>query len=585
MLKQRSRTLHGSARTETMGKENANRLVQNLVFDVVKPDELRAAQAIESAFFPREEVSSLEQLIHRQQEAPQLFFGAFVPLTQPIAGPLSVTLEGRRKLIAFCSATIAPADVVRGMYATSHSHLARVVCIHDFCVESGNRRQGIGTSLMSKFLARLRAMVEKDPAAHPYEVVSVVCPYRRIPFFEHCYFRFRGASYLPKGIDPWFELRLELQNPTRQEAAFAEADIAAWKDARASCVNTRDFHPYKNAQHTSSSDDKAGSPLFLQGTKGNHDLSSSAQWGLGTYSVSPTENENSINTDQVLSELLAKGNISNGLARDLGLPATNGHDAARTNPGKPLSAIFGEAVAAKTASEDSIAALVARIVKRADNLNIARLYCPNGQCDCQIFAPETAEWVVKELGPLSDVDAEQNSGETPNLDTEEFHDRNSAPFVNAPWVGPSFDSSPGPSIGPVRGFWYVSSPMKLYNVSFSKNVRWRVPEPTMSRSSSRRESGSSSDHKRERSLRGNFSNRKNTLQPLEPLKQEANMPWSLELTPGEEVLLKFIMCPDCSCGPLGFMILPEKCSVEALAGQGYSEQGCYVAAHRLCYDL
>lgn len=617
-----SSSAKGHAKESSGGGGNGQGRVQNkhkqaVILDLVRPDELRSAHSIEAASLPREEASTIAQLVYvrscshskRQELAPQLFIGAFVNLPPPmVAGPLSVSSEGRRRLVGFCSATVAPAHVTQSMYGSTHSDQAHVVCLHDFCVERGSRHQGIGRRLMARFLRRAQNGAHGEASrGTQMELVSIISPPKRMSFFLSCGFKIHGPSYIPKSVEPWVEMRYFFDahhEVRRADTSFSTSDLLAGEhDYSAPPSEGHEHALFATEQQAQRS--AAGSLSYSQNSS---EMSPTAPWGMGNFSLSPTESSPGMTNDQVLAALIANNSLSEGAARDLGLPvAKEGQQNAPAHSkdtGKALSTIWGQAVAAKTASEDSLTALEARIVDRTHSSNIHKLLCPNENCGCGLVGRQSAKWAVKEMGPLSDKDAVRLDEASPPilLDlTNAQEGLGTDPLSGAPWdhILQRRIGTVGNTIGAVRGFWQLDGPMQFDNVSFSKNTAWKVPEATVHlRSPSRSSPGSidlSSSHgskRSDKSPRGSFGSLRGAIQPLAQVEQSqtppstnnTESPVSLGLTPGEERVVKYVLCPDCGCGPLGFMILPSDSNVEHQARKGYSDTHCYVAAYRVRYD-
>lgn len=512
-----------------------------------------------------------------------------------VAGPLSVSGEARRRLVGFCTATVAPAAITQSMYGNTNSELARIVCIQNFCVERASRRQGIGQRLMRRLLHRIQSGATSDgsPARQQFETVTIVSPPKRMLFFMKCGFSIHGPSYIARGIEPWVEMRYTIDSPSeiqRADTSVSTATMATEESEETISPPSAQGNMYQVSEYGGE-----------RGTSGSSsaELSPSAPWGMGTFSMSPIE-ATTLPNDQVLAALLAKNNLSEGAARDLGLPvqSSDGQPSARPrsqNPGKLLSSVFGQAVAAKTAAEDSLAALKARLVSRTDGHNLCRLFCPNEKCSCVIVGRQSAEWVYREMGPLSEEDAVSIDSELILLD---HASTNMFAFESA--IQNRLPGAEGKTIGPVRAFWVLRGPMQFDNVSFSKNTTWKVPEPSsLSRAPSRSFSGASESNsptsrRPEHRPHSGFGSRRNSIQPFQPKSPETPAPSqsayppsssSLGLTPGEERVVKYILCPDCGCGPLGFMILPSDTASDQAAQKGYSEIPCYFAAYRARYEL
>lgn len=483
------------------------------------------------------------------------------------------------------------------MYGHSNSDYARLVCIHNFCVERGSRHQGVGERLMHKFLHLVRARsAARATKGQQFEVVSVVTPDKRMGFFLKCGFKIMGPSYLPKGCEPWVEMRYDLvrRDPQRSESLLSTSDTSDHMG-----------HPFMlTGQDSLRSEPSSMSSSLAHSSYTNSSLPAFAESISETPNASPSA---AMLNDEMLASILASSALSDGAARDLGIsrpPTTN-----TPNPGKLLSSVLGQAVAAKTASEDALVALEARIVGRNHGRNLVRLYCPNGQCSCVIVGREAATWALKELGPLSSTEAIEASNANPVPLDYSLGDGDAA--MSASWMEPLLRASGritgtiGKTIGPVRGFWRLDGPMQFDNVSFSRTIPWRVPAfsaPFRSASQSSSPVPESAGKKTEdkgvpskrsdKNLRQGLAGFLGGMTPVEkadsdqPPKQNTNVQSvSLGLTPGEERKVKYIVCPDCGCGPLGFMLLPSDVNVEEMAQKGYADNACYVAAYRLRYDL
>ncbi|WFD43559.1 hypothetical protein MPSI1_002222 [Malassezia psittaci] len=448
------------------------------------------------------------------------------------------------------------------------------------------RRQGVGQKLMRKFLIRIENGYACDSKAsrRGYDCVTVVTPPKRMSFFMKCGFKIQGPSYLPKGSESWVEMRYPIQSrPEMHREDTSGSGTQEMEDSASSLI--------AGEQDMSASDPG----LQSRTASSSADHSTSNAWGFGSLSLSPVE-ANPIANEQTLATLLAQGKLSEGAAHDLGLPVRSSTQSSVTqsiNPGKLLSSVFGQAVAAKTATEDSMSALKARIVSRNGEKNCCRLYCPNEQCQCVIVGRHSAKWSLKEMGPLSEHDAVSVNSETLLLD------RGTATLVTMlKELQARFPGSEGRSLGPVRAFWDLNGPMQFDNVSFSKTTQWKVPEPSLSPTvsksvSSAPETVSGSARRADSRFQTGFSRRTPTQSSQAKASESVEMsssidtpsPYSLGLSPGEERFVKYILCPDCGCGPLGFMVLPEGNAAEHAARNGYADVPCFLAAYRVRYDI
>lgn len=527
----------------------------SVIFDYVRSDEVRAACAVQDSCVPKEDALSFETLITRQNAAPHLFLGAFVGMPPPIAaGPLSVSgNDPRRRLIGFCTATASPAMVEQSFHAHTNSEYARVVCVHMVCVEKQHRHRGIGLELLREFIDRIQKTESGNgpEPPHGYEVISLITREAAVGFFMKAGFKFHAVSHITRGTsDEWIEMRRPVKGSTPFGSVLTKEE-QYHLDPSILNINTQQqsglLHPDSHSQ--------LQSPVFPQ--------------FAGRQAESPSSiKEHELNPN-MLSSLLARSDLSEGAARDLGIAVPQRKPPSQRSNGLPLSAVFGRAVAAKTIWEDSMDALIAHLVDNATRKNRVRLYCPDENCSCSIVAKETAVWATKELGPLSGASVLMRQGS----DSDEVGDSVTSQYpIKFAWPANKYvrrDRTVGTvvdPIGPVRGMWILSSPMQFDNVSFTHNTTWTVPQPTTRVQSP---PGPVKQEKRR-------SSRSQQEPPREP-EPEDPPEYRLGVSPGEEHTIKYIMCPDCGSGPLGFMFVPN--------GSEPTDQTCYVAASRVFYDM
>ena len=257
------------------------------------------------------------------------------------------------------------------------------------------------------------------------------------------------------------------------------------------------------------------------------------------------------------------------------------------SPGQTYTSILGQAVAAKTPAEDAGMALEARLVDRETGSNLAKLYCPMENCRCCILAKGAGEWTRKESGPLSN----------PALEL---------PNSPSPPQGPAFPvhaASPSGShrlLTSVKGFWMVAGPLQFDNVGFSRDMKWTVPnDPTSPKIDSQASGNNSLSNSVELSSQRTKAQEKEAKERQKKEEKERQREekerrkqakrdrkrggsgsdesdedvgallshLSLGLTPGEELTVKYLLCPDCECGPLGFTILAKEMQDGRLAAE------------------
>ncbi|KOS13381.1 acyl- n-acyltransferase [Malassezia pachydermatis] len=557
--------------------------------DLLRPDEVRAAHQLLLSNFPREEVLSLSRLATRFEQAPSLSLGLFLPLHGASHAMSTSPNDSPRRLVAFASATATPAPIMQSVFGSSRSPYAHVVCIHDFCVDRSFRRHGYGRRLLHEFIARIQNQTTQGNvvAGQMYDVISVVCPEKRISFFKQFGFTVQSVSYISRGIDPWFEMRrfVHMDIDHSQDTSFIQddPDYLSMSTQTLSSITATSVSPVYplslTNSHTGSDQDYAT-------------LANMSHPGMGAavstspLAMTPTSPTGHMAHDQMMAMLMNKATLSDGAARDLGLPHTS---QPKTNPGMPFEKIFGQAIAGKTAAENFRTALISRLVDRNLGLNMHKLFCPNEACDCVLLGRQKAEWLVRETGPLTETVPTTEDDASP----ESSH---TAEKANAPWMNSLFQSSSTvDTIGPLRGFWHVPGPMGFDNVAFSRDVEWHVPNRSAAVTSNARSNsqssnddmGSSKPRKRSFRERGNsFGSLRNTFRPLEPISSHPVKDTvddnRLDVMPGEIRHVKYILCPDCGCGPLGFLIHPRE---GELASDPLKQAECYLAAFRVRYDV
>jgi GNAT superfamily N-acetyltransferase len=322
-------------------------------------------------------------------------------------------------------------------------------------------------------------------------------------------------------------------------------------------------------------------------------------------------------------------------------------NAGERNPGIAYSTIMGQTMASKTSVEDAFYALEARLVNRDDQSNLADLYCPREECSCLILRKGTADWDIAEMGPLMQ----------PNLSLPNSPAPPAAPVPPPPTA--SMDrvrSALGTSRAPSQTtaphvFWTVSSAMLFDNVGFSKDADWKMPPVPSASMSSYNSDGTSASNNTEN---GNEKGGNGSGERKKPVKRgsilRATSEWIAQkqdkarerrntnvssengtkdnnaLSPGSfasstfssssnssnasnmasqgasssanVVKVKYLLCAECDCGPIGYTVLPSSMQDGGLArdvgnqtqGQpsqqsAKQEQIFFVAADRVRYRL
>ena len=550
-----------------------------VTFDLVHPVEVHAAYALERGRRMVEDSSPFELLQYRQKNAPELFFGAFVSLPPPkVAGPLSFTVpEARRRLIGFISATAAPALIAQSFYKHSKSEYANVICLHSVCVDRAYSRRGIGISMLSNFIHRVQQVENGNgrDGAKPkgYEMMALLCGERHARFFEKAGFQRHAISYIQHGSrSEWIEMRRSINDvPPKMylDPSALSVPSSIFTDLPLDAEPVELAKAADEAPPAQEAEDLVQSDASI--------VTDSAEGTSESTEVPGLQPQREPEDDLV--NLLSKKHFSGGAAHDLMLP--NIGPAKERPTGRPLWTVMGQAVSAKTPTEDPIVALEARIVDWRGDSNITRLLCPKEGCGCVLVNKNSAFWAKKEIGPLANTTL--HFSENGNVVTVESEG-------DLSWLTPVLRQETGPARanGPVRAFWLLPGPMSFDNVSFSRDVQWRYPSapstPTSPVSSPPSKAESFGLRRSSRMGSIGSSRRDSKSSTASDLDPQTGETYSLGLTPDVDYTVKFIMCPDCDAGPLGFM-LPSLSPSESNSPQpDYSRQRCYVAAHRVRYE-
>lgn len=567
---QRSSSLH---KTSTAASYANSALPRNLVFDYVRPEEVRAAHALEVEGYPPEDAASYERLLSRQTAAPHLFLGAFVPMPPPkVAGPLSVSGQPRRRIVGFITGTAAPALTLRSMSTHDTSQDARIVCIHSVCVAPEMQRKGLATRMLENYIARIRKAEEgKGPEAdrgkRGYETLALLAHEELTGLYRKVGFRVQCVSHIQYGSGQWLEMRRSVY-PSPSSGPGSRIGSALTRTASAT---------------SSASDD---TPASLKMSSSAAPATKQEPFSSPVSTPVAEESKTPIATDcKAVAPSSPKSISPSGMPSQASIMAAL---AAQSQPGKSpgqtYTSILGQAVAAKTPAEDAGMALEARLVDRDTGSNLAKLYCPMENCRCCILAKGAGEWTRKESGPLSN----------PALEL---------PNSPSPPQGPAFPihaaASPGGShrlLTSVKGFWMVAGPLQFDNVGFSRDMKWTVPNDPTSPKIQGSASLSNSTELSSQRTKAQEKEAKEKQKKVEKERQREEKErrkkekrdrkrggsgsdesdedvgallshLSLGLTPGEELTVKYLLCPDCECGPLGFTILPKEMQDGRLAAE------------------
>ncbi|KAF9451558.1 acyl-CoA N-acyltransferase [Macrolepiota fuliginosa MF-IS2] len=168
----------------------------NLTFDLVKAEEVSDAIIIEQEGFPPDEAGSLDKFKFRQEQAPDLFLGAFI------------LQNDSRKIIGYICSTLSSSETLTHESMSEHAPGASTICIHSICVQKSLQGKGIAMKLLKEYVSRLRTRAEAGSV--PYKRIVLISHENLIPFYENAGFKNLGKSGVVHGSLPWYELRVDL---------------------------------------------------------------------------------------------------------------------------------------------------------------------------------------------------------------------------------------------------------------------------------------------------------------------------------------------------------------------------------------
>jgi len=446
---------------------------------------------------------------------------------------------------------------------------AHIVCIHSVVVAPEMQKKGLATRMLENYIARIRKAEEgKGPEGEKgkrgYETLALLAHEELTALYKKVGFRIQCVSHIQYGSGQWLEMRRSLYpSPSSGPGSRLGSGLARTTSATSSGSDSAHVAP-NTVPVTGAAKQDPHSPA-VSTSAGEEDKSlAGPKSATESKAVTPTPKAESPPGMPSQASIMA---------------ALAAQSQPGRSPGQTYTSILGQAVAAKTPAEDAGMALEARLVDRETNTNLAKLYCPMENCRCCILAKNAGEWTRKESGPLSN----------PALEL---------PNSPSPPQGPAFPvhaASAGVSnrlLTTVKGFWMVAGPLQFDNVGFSRDMKWTVPvdndasgansmsdstelvgqktkaqekeaREKQKREEKERRKEQKAKEKRDRKRGGSGSDSNNSDDDVGSLLAHL----SLGLTPGEELTVKYLLCPDCECGPLGFTILPTEMQGGRLAAE------------------
>jgi ribosomal protein S18 acetylase RimI-like enzyme len=214
--------------------------IPGVSFDLVAPHELEAALVLEqegppcapayplarslsAAGFPQEEAATLEYLQYRQQNAPELFLGAFTWLP-----PMP------RRLVGFICSTISTSSTLTHDSLSKHEPEGTTVCVHSVVVHPTLQGRGLAVDMVRAYIARLDWQ--------RYHRVRLIAHAPLVGLYQRAGLELIGPSDVQLGPDPWLELGIDLvdeatRNPGRPWTAYASRSGVLRDEAGKSAVD------------------------------------------------------------------------------------------------------------------------------------------------------------------------------------------------------------------------------------------------------------------------------------------------------------------------------------------------------------
>ncbi|KAL5521087.1 hypothetical protein ACEPAG_9009 [Sanghuangporus baumii] len=192
-------------------------LPPTLTFDLVKADEVTDAHHLEISEFQEGEAATLEQFKMRQELAPSLFLGTFLP-------PPSET--SKRVIIGFVCATRSEPPTLTGESMKKHGPNGSSVCIHGVVVSSQYQRRGIALALLKEYVSRMR----RDGST---KRILLICHENMRALYEKAGFEYVGPSPVVHGPLPWDEMRVTLDSLPEEKEDEGSRNISSQSSSNA----------------------------------------------------------------------------------------------------------------------------------------------------------------------------------------------------------------------------------------------------------------------------------------------------------------------------------------------------------------
>jgi predicted PhzF superfamily epimerase YddE/YHI9/GNAT superfamily N-acetyltransferase len=176
-------------------------------FELVAAAHIDRAFEIESEGYPADEAATHEGLVTRQRDAGQFFLGMYTSEQHNAAD-----------LVGFVCGTCCQGAELLDETMSTHdiSAKATTVCIHSVVVEEHYRRKGLATAMLKEYVRRLKTYRD-------VQLALMIAKAHLLSFYINCGFSVVRLSPVVHGQDPWFELKLDLDEARVLRFAVADA--------------------------------------------------------------------------------------------------------------------------------------------------------------------------------------------------------------------------------------------------------------------------------------------------------------------------------------------------------------------------
>ena len=124
-----------------------------------------------------------------------------------------------RSLIGFVCSTLSYAESLTHESMSIHVPDSPAVCIHSVCIEKAHQRKGIGLALLKEYIHRLE---NSNTDGVKYQRVLLITHEHLRSFYELAGFEWVGPSSVVHGSRPWFEMRRDIESPSRSDSSKTE---------------------------------------------------------------------------------------------------------------------------------------------------------------------------------------------------------------------------------------------------------------------------------------------------------------------------------------------------------------------------